>query len=188
MPPPWTTCVTFVQPPVLTRSQGRLCQVIQQENIESLIRDLGSNYKVALIFASPRVTASGSAPFGESSTTPVSSYSSGYLGLKTCGIPLFVGATPLYRTAVFKRTTDSLRRIDVSRPSLFLPPAPASRRSGLLSYRSPKHPYSSQSNYGFGVLGCGLSVTTTQPQSVSSGGLALGCGPRGFHFIYCSSL
>jgi hypothetical protein len=54
MPPPWTTCVTFVQPPVLTRSQGRLCQVIQQENIESLIRDLGSNYKVALIFALPK--------------------------------------------------------------------------------------------------------------------------------------
>ncbi len=70
---------------------------------------------------------------------------------------------------VFKHT-----RIDVIRPSRFLPPAPASRRSGLLSYRSPKHPYSSQSNYGFGVLGCGLSVTTTQPKSVSSGGLVLG--------------
>ncbi len=46
--------MTFVQPPVLTRSQGRLCQVIQREFIESLIRDLGPNYKVALIFALPR--------------------------------------------------------------------------------------------------------------------------------------
>jgi hypothetical protein len=54
MPPTWTTCVTFVQPPVLTRSQGRLCQGIQREFIESLIRDLGPNYKVALIFALPK--------------------------------------------------------------------------------------------------------------------------------------
>ena len=54
MPPPWTTCVTFVQPPVLTRSQGRLCQVIQREFIESLIRDLGPDYKVALIFTLPK--------------------------------------------------------------------------------------------------------------------------------------
>ena len=46
--------VTFVQPPVLTRSQGRLCQVIQQEFIESLIRDLGLNYKVDPIFALPK--------------------------------------------------------------------------------------------------------------------------------------
>ena len=52
--PPWTTCVTFVHPPVLTRSQGRLRQRIQREFIESLIRDLGPNYKVALIFALPR--------------------------------------------------------------------------------------------------------------------------------------
>ena len=54
MPPPWTTCVTFVQPPVSTWSQGRLCQVIQREFIESLIRDLGPNYKVAFIFALPK--------------------------------------------------------------------------------------------------------------------------------------
>ena len=54
MPPPWTTWVTFVQPPVLTRSQGRLCQVIQREFIESLIRDLGPNYKVAIRFALPK--------------------------------------------------------------------------------------------------------------------------------------
>ena len=120
---------------------------------------------------------------------PVSSYRSGYLGLKKSGITSFVGAAPLYRTAVFKKTTESLWfKIDVIRPSRFLPPAPASRRSGLLSYRSPKHPYISQSNYGCGVLGCGLSVTTTRPKSVSSGDLALGCGPRGVHFIYCSSL
>jgi hypothetical protein len=54
MPPLWTTWVTFVQPPVLTRSQGRLCQVIQREFIESLIRDLGPNYKVAIRFALPK--------------------------------------------------------------------------------------------------------------------------------------
>ncbi len=54
MPPPWTTWVTFVQPPVLTRSQGRLCQVIQREFIESLIRDLGPNYKVVIRFALPK--------------------------------------------------------------------------------------------------------------------------------------
>jgi len=47
-------CVTFVQPPVLTQSQGCLCQVIQREFIESLIRDLGPNYKVALIFVLPK--------------------------------------------------------------------------------------------------------------------------------------
>ena len=45
--------MTFVQPPVLTRSQGRLCQVIQREFIESLIRDLGPNYKVTIRFALP---------------------------------------------------------------------------------------------------------------------------------------
>ena len=46
--------MTFAQPPVLTRSQGRLCQVIQREFIESLIRDLGPNYRVAFVFALPR--------------------------------------------------------------------------------------------------------------------------------------
>ena len=54
MQPPWTTWVTFVQPPVLTRSQGRRCQVIQREFIESLIRDLGADFRVAFIFALPR--------------------------------------------------------------------------------------------------------------------------------------
>ena len=54
MPPPWTIWATFVHPPVLTRSQGRLCQVIQRELIESLIRDLGPNYKVAFIFSLPK--------------------------------------------------------------------------------------------------------------------------------------
>ena len=54
MPPPWTTWVTFVQPPVLTRSQGRLCLVIQWEFIESLILDLGAEFRVAVIFALPR--------------------------------------------------------------------------------------------------------------------------------------
>jgi hypothetical protein len=51
------------------------------------------------------VTTSGSAPFGESLNSPVS----GYLGLKTSVIPSFVGAAPLYRTADFKKTTESLR-------------------------------------------------------------------------------
>ncbi len=46
--------MTFVQPPVLTRSQGRLCQVIQREFIESLIRDFGPNYKVVFIFSLPK--------------------------------------------------------------------------------------------------------------------------------------
>jgi hypothetical protein len=52
--PPWTPCVTVVHPPVLTRSQGRLCQRIQREFIESLIRDLGRNYRVAIRFALPK--------------------------------------------------------------------------------------------------------------------------------------
>ena len=52
--PPWTTCVTFVHPPVLTRSQGRLCQRIQRKFIESLIRDLGEHYRVAIRFALPK--------------------------------------------------------------------------------------------------------------------------------------
>ncbi len=46
--------MTFVEPPVLTRSQGRLCQVIQREFIESLIRDLDPNYKVAFILSLPK--------------------------------------------------------------------------------------------------------------------------------------
>ena len=54
MPPPWTTWVTFVQPLVLTRSQGRLCLVIQREFIESLILDLGAEFRVPVIFALPR--------------------------------------------------------------------------------------------------------------------------------------
>ena len=76
----------------------------------------------------------------------------------------------------------------VLRSARLLSVAPAAWRSCSLSYRSPKHPYISQPNYCFWVLGCGLPVTTTQPQSFSSGGLALGCGPRRFHFISCSSL
>jgi hypothetical protein len=54
MQPPWTTWVTFVQPPVLTRSQGLLCLVIQREFIESLILDLGADFRVSVIFALPR--------------------------------------------------------------------------------------------------------------------------------------
>ena len=54
MPPTWTPCVTFVHPPVLTRSQGRLCQVIQREFVESLIRELGPKYKVGITFSLPK--------------------------------------------------------------------------------------------------------------------------------------
>jgi len=50
MPPTWTPCVTFVHPPVLTRSQGRLCQAIQREFVESLIRELGILQFPCLIF------------------------------------------------------------------------------------------------------------------------------------------
>ena len=52
--PPWDTWLIFVQPPVLTWSKFRLCLVIQREFIESLIRDLGPNYKVAIRFALPK--------------------------------------------------------------------------------------------------------------------------------------
>ena len=46
--------VTFVQPPVLTRSQFRLCLEIQREFLEQVIRIEGANYRVAVVFAYPR--------------------------------------------------------------------------------------------------------------------------------------
>jgi len=52
--PPWDTWLTFVQPQVLTRSQFCLCLVIQREFIESLIQDLGADFRVAFRFALPR--------------------------------------------------------------------------------------------------------------------------------------
>ena len=54
MPPTWTPSVTFVHPPVLTRSQGRLCQLIQREFIESLIQEFGPNYMVGITFSLPK--------------------------------------------------------------------------------------------------------------------------------------
>ncbi len=52
--PPWDTWLSFVQPPVLTWSQFRLCLLIQREFIESLIRDFGADFRVAIRFALPR--------------------------------------------------------------------------------------------------------------------------------------
>jgi hypothetical protein len=52
--PPWDTWLTFVQLQVLTRSQFHLCLVIQREFIESLIQDLGADFRVALRLALPR--------------------------------------------------------------------------------------------------------------------------------------
>ncbi len=56
MTPPWEDWFALdpAQPPVLTRSQFRLSLVIQREFIESLIRDLGVVFRVAVQFTLPR--------------------------------------------------------------------------------------------------------------------------------------
>jgi hypothetical protein len=56
MPPPWEAWFALnpAQPPVLTRSQFRLCLVIQREFIGSLIRDWGEAFRVTFQFALPR--------------------------------------------------------------------------------------------------------------------------------------
>ena len=56
MPPPWEAWFALnpAQPPVLTRSQFRLCLVIQREFIESLIRDWGEAFRVFPVRAPPQ--------------------------------------------------------------------------------------------------------------------------------------
>ena len=54
--PPWEGwfAIDPAQPLVLTRSQFRLCLVIQREFIESLIQDLGAAFRFAVQFTLPR--------------------------------------------------------------------------------------------------------------------------------------
>ncbi len=109
MPPPWTTWVTFVQPPVLTRSQGRRCQVIQREFIESLIRDLGADFRVAFKFALPRSDRVWIRPLWRILEYDCIILEFGVLGRRKSGITSLFGAAPLSLTAFFKQTTESLR-------------------------------------------------------------------------------
>jgi len=75
----------------------------------------------------------------------------------------------------------------VLHPFQFFTFAPAAWRNCLLPHRSPQHPRVNSKNCGPGVRGCGVSSPSHRPQATSSGGLALCCGNRRDHFIYCRS-
>ena len=111
MPPPWEAWFALnpAQPPVLTRSQFRLCLVIQREFIGSLIRDWGEAFRVTFQFALPRSDRVRVLPLWDILLFSLSSTSSEYLGRKKTGVASFVGAAANSRTDGFKPREFSLQ-------------------------------------------------------------------------------